>query len=345
MVHGLRQHVLPPLDNCNVNITLTHPGENDTVLVEVWLPLDAKDWNGRFLATGGVAFPQAIKANEVAEGLLLNFASRSMHDMVVVGKAMTEQYFAKKPTYSTGMDECDLLDGLEDGVIDEPMSCTFDSLSLVGKTVSCDNGANKTITSTAAKVVKKIYEGPRPDGATIGIPMPIGASRIQNFLKKDPKFDLVFQQSVAKYETIIGTGNADLYAFRAAGGKMLSWHGLADDVIFAQGTIDYRQKVEHAMGGSAAVNDFYRLFLVPGGAHCVPGTGVASVSSDAFQALTLDARWTTNGVERRRKLCPYPLIARYNGVGDPASADSFSCVDSSYKSEERSSSAILGEEA
>ncbi|KAL4734773.1 hypothetical protein BDV11DRAFT_197507 [Aspergillus similis] len=96
--------------------------------------------------------------------------------------------------------------------------------------------------------------------------MPIGASWIQNFLKEDPKFDLstltyaqyaeLFKQSVARYETVSGTGDPDLYAFLAAGGKLLPWHSLADDLTFAQGTIDYRQKVESAMGGSAAVKSF-----------------------------------------------------------------------------------------
>jgi hypothetical protein len=42
-----------PLDFCNVTITYTHPGWNDEVHVYVWLPLEERDWNGRFLGAGG----------------------------------------------------------------------------------------------------------------------------------------------------------------------------------------------------------------------------------------------------------------------------------------------------
>jgi hypothetical protein len=36
---------------CNVTLSYTHPGQNDYIIVETWLPVD--DWNGMFLAIGG----------------------------------------------------------------------------------------------------------------------------------------------------------------------------------------------------------------------------------------------------------------------------------------------------
>ena len=122
------------LSVCEDNITLTHPGEKDKVLVQTWLPLG--EWNGRFqgvggggLATGmgtsglGVAAQLGYCASqtdgghfgdpfnsdwaltedgEVNCGLLTNFASRSLHDMAVVGKQVTRSYYGRPPNARIG---------------------------------------------------------------------------------------------------------------------------------------------------------------------------------------------------------------------------------------------------
>ncbi|PGH21445.1 hypothetical protein AJ80_03236 [Polytolypa hystricis UAMH7299] len=124
---------IPNLDICQVDVVLSHPHANDNVLVQVWLPLS--QWNGRFLGTGGGAYAPGLfdlyLAPAVAQGyaaaatdggvgvnpltpdawalkpngkvnseLLENFIQRSIHDMAVVGKAVTESFYGKKPHHS-----------------------------------------------------------------------------------------------------------------------------------------------------------------------------------------------------------------------------------------------------
>ncbi|GAB1218257.1 hypothetical protein ATERTT37_007510 [Aspergillus terreus] len=454
---------------CEVNVTLTHHSEEDNVLIQVWLPQTG--WNGRFQATGGGGYatgqnrtylepavalgyaaaqtdgghventrsPASWALNDqgqVDSTLLLNFASRSLHDMAVVGKAVTRSFYGKAPRYSywngcsTGgrqgymeaqrypedfdgilanapainwprfipaeqwgqfvmnqeetfptlcifevfgnasIAACDELDGVMDGIISDPDACTFDPYSLVGTVVTCD-GVQSTITQKMARVVQKIHQGPRTtdgkflwyglnygtpysgldstavvDGTSVGVPFEISDTWIRYFIKRNPQYDTskmsyaeyeaIFYKSIAMYESIIGTDDPDLSAFRDRGGKLLTWHGLADELIFPNGTIHYRERVEEVMGGSSTVDDFYRLFIAPGVEHC--GGGVGPVPVDPLGALVA---WVEDGQAPRtilaqsmrddgttvsRNLCPYPLVSKYNGHGDPDQAESYTCA-------------------
>jgi hypothetical protein len=65
----------------------------------------------------------------------------------------------------------------------------------------------------------------------------------------------------------VDTDNPDLSAFAKRGGKLLTWHGLSDEVIPPQGTTRYYRSIMDRMGGASAVQRFYRLYLVPGNGH------------------------------------------------------------------------------
>lgn len=267
---------------------------------------------------------------------------------------------------------CDRLDGAPDGLIGDPQKCNFDPRRLIGKTVECD-GKQKTITAADAAVVRKIWDGPRTpsgkklwygipigadfdlagtqvgaDGNRKGAPFPVPAIWVSTFLKQQPSFDLstityaefakLFEQSQIEYDKIIGTADPNLSAFRKSGGKLLTWHGQADQLIPAQGTVNYRGRVERAMGGSHRVDDFYRLFLAPGVAHCAGDTSTGPKPTDALGALTA---WVEHGKAPQtlsasikdssgktvtRDLCLYPSVSRYTGHGDPANAGSYRCA-------------------
>jgi hypothetical protein len=102
--------------------------------------------------------------------------------------------------------------------------------------------------------------------------------------------------------------------------------------------------------GDAKTADFIRLYMVPGMGHCAGGTGATAFGQfglttakgpeyGIFDALE---KWeeqdTAPGsiiatkygaarkVEMTRPLCPYPQVARYNGIGDPNDSASFTCA-------------------
>lgn len=257
---------------------------------------------------------------------------------------------------------CDGDDGIVDHIIGDPLSCDFDPRTLIGTHVLCD-GQDLTITATDATVVDKIWDGPRTArgqqlwyGPTRGADLnalagqaafPVAASWVQNFLKQDPTFDVstityaefadLFRESVADYHDVIGSDDPNLSAFRGAGGKLLTWHGLSDQLVPVEGTIRYRKQVEQLLGGSSKVDSFYRLFLAPGAPHCQAGVGPAP--TDPLAALVTwvekgDAPTTlaaatikADGTTYARDICLYPRTSHYNGHGDPDVASSYTCAE------------------
>jgi hypothetical protein len=164
-------------------------------------------------------------------------------------------------------------------------------------------------------------------------------------LLKDPTFDVLnlttsqffalWAQANEEYGWILDTDNSDLSAFRDTGAKLLSWHGISDATIPYQNTVMYRQRVEIEMGGTKAVDDYFRLFLAPGVGHC--GLGVGPVPIDPLGSLrdwvekgeppeTLTSETTNLGGELvTRNLCRYPRRPRYLATGDINVASSWGC--------------------
>src|SRR6185503_15890345 len=134
--------------------------------------------------------------------------------------------------------------------------------------------------------------------------------------------------------------NPKLAELKAAGGKVIVYHGAADGAFSLQATIDWYEKVRANNGGD--VSGFARFYPVPGMTHC--GGGPATDQFDLFgalvdwvehgkapQAVTATVRadnaelppdWSKT---RSRPLCDWPRVARYEGKGDVESAASFVC--------------------
>ena len=260
---------------------------------------------------------------------------------------------------------CDTIDGVKDGVIEDPKRCSYDPKALIGTSA----GECGVLTEGDANVIRRLWEGPRrqdgtflwyglPRGADLNAlwtsrgnplrPVPFGISMdwFRYFLTQDPKFDgnsltpasfeRFWDQSVEQYGAVFGTDNPDLTAFRDRGGKAIVWHGWADQLISAEGTVDYYGRVQQQMGGPRRTNEFIRLYMAPGVAHCGGGAGPAPTGQlEALMAWVeegkapemLRASRPAQGANpaRTRPVCAYPLVAKYKGSGSTDDAANFSC--------------------
>jgi len=132
----------------------------------------------------------------------------------------------------------------------------------------------------------------------------------------------------------------DLDAFRRSGGKLLTFVGANDQLIFPRGVINYYRVIasrngRHDEPDFHRLQQFYRLFRAPGVAHCGGGNGpqpqnlfgalVSWVESGVAPAQILATTVTAGAITRSRPLCPYPQTAIYNGSGSTDDAASFHC--------------------
>jgi feruloyl esterase len=266
----------------------------------------------------------------------------------------------KLPTlHAAALQACDERDGVRDGVIENPLSCAFDPAVL-----TC-SGSDSASCLTAAQVaaVQKIYRGatgPQREkifpglapGSERGwrqmsaVQVPFAQTFYRYFVFQDRSWDYRQMQFVRdvgiadrRVGRLVNSVSADLNAFRAQGGRLLHYHGWNDPLISPYNSIDYRQSVVARLRGKAqsgtAVNEFYRLFMLPGVAHCRGGDG-----PDSFDGLGALQRWVEEGqapdridavrrvdgkAVRSRPLCAYPQVARYLGTGSTDEAGNFRC--------------------
>jgi hypothetical protein len=260
---------------------------------------------------------------------------------------------------------CDAVDGLIDGLIDDPRRCSFDP-----ETLRCLGGdAPDCLTGRQVRALEEIYSGPTDSfGRRLFPGLPVGGETVEwdiwlistpdapslafalqdqffrylAFPVDDPNFDWAtfdFDTDPQRLRFMAGTLNAtnpDLSEFRKAGGKLLLYHGWSDPIIAATRTIDYYENVRRELG-SKKTKEFARLFLAPGMSHCGGGSGPF-----AFDYFTALEGWVEQGIapesmvayhyddygnmDRSRPLCAYPQVARYQGRGSIDDAANFRCV-------------------
>jgi feruloyl esterase len=249
------------------------------------------------------------------------------------------------------LNACDAGDGLADGMIFNTRGCRFDPKALVcsgEKREGCLSAAQATAIERAFQPVRDsrgtdVYPAfPFDTGITAsggGIPglLSPGAGPLgppNRSLQQN--VDAETAQAAANPQAILGdtTSWTNLSTFAGRGGKLLFYHGVSDPWFSANDTIQYYEKLGPANGGADAVQDWSRLFLVPGMGHCSGG----QAALDTFDALTAVMDWVERDAPpasivatgralpgRSRPLCRYPTYAHYRGTGDPQDARNFEC--------------------
>jgi len=252
---------------------------------------------------------------------------------------------------------CDALDGLKDGLIENPAACKFDPAVLV-----CKGGEEPACLTQAQVDTAKLIYSPIVDAKTkreipglapgselgwtdMGWSVSARATGLDHFrylIFADPQWDVqkfdVANDVARLTEGVSGAIDArdtNLKPFFDRGGKLLQYHGWSDPQITPLNSTAYYDRAVAANGGRSKVHSSYRLFMAPGMAHCGGGEG-----PNDFDELAALEQWVEQGkapdmiqashardgkVDRTRPLCPYPQVASYKGSGSIDDAANFVC--------------------
>ncbi|KAK7464265.1 hypothetical protein VKT23_006430 [Stygiomarasmius scandens] len=415
-------------DTCRIAMFIATSNDSG-INFEAWFP---RNWTGRFLSTGNGGLSGCIQYEDLAyasalgfatvgannghngtsgeaflnhPGVIEDFAYRSIHTGVVVGKSLTETFYGSphdKSYYlgcSTGgrqglksvqdfpedfdgvvagapaadfnhlldwsghffeitgntsaptflaaerwvdlvhpdvLSQCDEIDGVKDGIIEDPNLCNYDPSDLV---CAEGNQTDACITEIQAETIRKAYEPffiegklayPRiqPGSEDVpvfytGAPFIYTADWFRYVVYSDPSFDVttLSEKDWALAQELdpfnISTWKGDISAFRDRQGKLLTYHGQADGLISSKNSERYYDRVSDIMGQeSTQLDEFWRFFRISGMGHCSGGVGAWEIGQTLAGAggvgsLNLDpesnvlmamVRWVEEGVAPEKVL-------------------------------------------
>jgi feruloyl esterase len=260
----------------------------------------------------------------------------------------------------TVLAQCDEIDGVADRIITDPRLCDFD----FSKLPSCSGGriSDQCFTRDQVEVIREIYAGPEIDGVSLYPGFPVGGENEpggwmnwivgpdMNTMKLNfPNLHFAFGTEMCKYlifndpewdyssydfsdyfedskyaAAYLDATSTDYSAFKSRGSKIIFYHGWNDPALSALTTIEHYEQVKRV---DPQLNDFMKLYLLPGVLHCGggPGPGEADwlkivrewVENEQPPERVVVSKFDDGALKMTRPVFPYPSIAQYDGKGDP----------------------------
>ncbi len=242
---------------------------------------------------------------------------------------------------------CDDNDGIHDGLLSDPRTCTFSATRNICGTSTAP--ASNCLTAAEAAAIDKIWDGPRnaygikifpglPFGATMATlngttPQQTATSQIQ-WEHQNQTFDWhTLTMADYPYEAELGSANpvyqgesvgdiinsmsVALEPVRDAGKKILMWNGTADGSITTHNAMEYYTTAAahfgHGTPDFSVLQPWFRYFQAPGVGHCGGGDG-PQMPSNLFDIMV---NWVENGVAPDRIIAGDGVSTGGNYYGTP----------------------------
>ncbi|KAL0063402.1 hypothetical protein AAF712_009711 [Marasmius tenuissimus] len=295
-------------DMCRITM-LVETSESSSINMEAWLP---RNWTGRLLSLGNSALGgcieyedlaytsslgfKAVSANNGHNGtsgaafenspqVLADFAYRSVHMGVVIGKELTKAFYGQKHTKSyysgcsTGGQQGikSVEDFPEDFDGEPPLSIL--TPSSLGSAISLPGGETNPYLLQALS----------------GEPSILAAKWFEYAVYNssfDPKMLTMedYKYAIRSNPFNIATFKGDVCPFRERGGKVLVYHGQADGLTTPKILERYHEQVQEVSGGDPKdLDEYFRLFRISGMEHCFGGPGAWEIGATGSSALSVDA--------------------------------------------------------
>jgi hypothetical protein len=258
---------------------------------------------------GREALMEAERFPEDYDGILAGAPANAWSTLLAAGVANIQTLVADPHAYipaaklaaiqKAALAACDAIDGVKDGIINDPAKCRFDPAVL-----QCKREDTKDcLTQPQVAALKGLYGGAKNGPGRVFFPgysmgdetswrewmvgedpeASLGARFVRNnfryIVTGDPKWNALsadvnatLRQSKEKSAADLDSTNPDLNRFAVRGGKLILYHGWDDAAIPPQNTVAYFNEVQKTMG-QEKVDSFARLYMAPGVEHCTGGPG------------------------------------------------------------------------